>query len=116
MKYYFALHHYNYARWLSVNLFDCKAMKFTAPDVFTAFMAGCFMFQKTNNEFSRIPLDQVHEQNNAYIKGIAGATHLVNCFDKAGLIRLNLCSNELAMMILEFENELYDEDDNDECH
>ena len=57
MKYYFALDHYNYARWVSIHLFDCKALKFTAPDVFTAFMDGCFTFQKTSTEFSRTPLD-----------------------------------------------------------
>ena len=37
MKYYSELDHYNYARWLSVHLFDCKALPFTAPDVFQAF-------------------------------------------------------------------------------
>ena len=114
MKYYFALDHYNYARWVSIHLVDCKALKFTAPNVFTSFMDGCFMFQKMNTEFLRIPLDQVHKQNNANIKGVAGATHLVNRTDEAGLIRLELCSNELAMMIQEFENELYDGDDDDE--
>ena len=87
MKYYLQLDHYNYARWVSIHLFNCKAFKFTAPDVFTAFMDGCFTFQKTSTEFSRIPLDQVHHQNNAYIMGVAGATHLVNCTDEAGLIR-----------------------------
>ena len=116
MKYYFALDHYNYARWVSIHLVDCKALKFTAPNVFTSFMDGCFMFQKMNTEFLRIPLDQVHKQNNANIKGVAGATHLVNRTDEAGLIRLELCSNELAMMIQEFENELYDGDDDDEEH
>ena len=68
MKYYFALDHCNYARWLSVHLFDCKVLKFTAADVFTTFMDDCFTFQKTSTEFSRKPLDQVHEQINAHIK------------------------------------------------
>ena len=108
MKYYFALDHYNYARWVSVHLFDCKALKFTA------FMDGCFTFQKTSTEFSRTPLDQVHERNNIHIKKVSGATHLVNRIDEAGLLRWELCSNELAMMIQEFENELYDEDDDEE--
>ena len=104
MKYYFALDCYNYTRWLSVYLFDCKALKFTAPGIFIAFMDGCFLFQKMSTEFWRIPLDQVHEQNNTYIRGVAGETHLVNHTDEAGLIRWELCSNELAMMIQEFEN------------
>ena len=50
-------------------------------------MDGCFTFQKKSTEFPRIPLDQVQEQNNAYIKGVPGATHLVNRTDEAGLIR-----------------------------
>ena len=75
MKYYFARDHYNYGRWVHIHLFDYKTLKFTAPDVFTAFMDGCFTFQKKSTEFSRIPLDQVQEQNNAYIKGVPGATH-----------------------------------------
>ena len=68
----------------------------------------------TSTEFSRISLDQVHRQNNTYIKGIAGATHLVSRTDEAELIRRELSSNGLAMTIQEFENELYDGDDNDE--
>ena len=67
-----------------------------------------------STKFSRIPLDQVHKQNNAYIKGITGATHLVNHTDEAGLIRWELCSSESAMMIQECENELNDGDDDDD--
>ena len=61
-------------------------LKFTAADVFTTFMDGCFTFQKKSTEFSGIPLDQIHEQNNAYIKEVAGETHLVNRTDEARLI------------------------------
>ena len=32
MKYYFALDHYNYARWLSVNLFHWKPLKLVSTD------------------------------------------------------------------------------------
>ena len=113
IKYYFALDQYSYARLQSIHLFNWKASEFTAPDVFTTFIDGCFKFQKTSTEFSRIPLDQVHEQNNAYIKEVADATHLVKRTDEAGLIRWELCSNKLAMMIQVFENELYHGDDND---
>ena len=43
-------------------------------------------FSKKSTEFSGIPLDQIHEQNNAYIKEVAGETHLVNRTDEARLI------------------------------
>ena len=76
-------------------------------------MDGCFTFQKKSTEFSGIPLDQIHEQNNAYIKEVAGETHLVNRTDEARLIWWEFCSNELAMMMQGFENELYDGDDDD---
>ena len=51
-------------------------------------------------------LDQVQEQNSAYIKGMSGATHLVDRSYDAGLITLELCSSEIARMVQEFENEL----------
>ena len=59
MKWYFTLDHYNYARWLSVHLFDLVCLPYTCPD-------GFFTFQKTRSEFSNMALDQVHEQNNEF--------------------------------------------------
>ena len=35
-------------------------------------------FKKTRSQFSSIALYQVHEQNNDIIKGVGGATHLLN--------------------------------------
>ena len=61
-------------------------------------------------------MDQVHEQNNAYIKGVAGAAHLGNRTDESGLNRWDLCSNELAMIIQEFEDDLYNCDEDEEGH
>ena len=49
-------------------------------------------------------LDQVHEQNNEFIKGVGGATHLVNRSDESALIRWELCGSELAKMISDFED------------
>ena len=46
--------------------------------------SGIFSFQKTNRQFSQIGLDQVHEQNNAVIKGSGGATDLLNKVDESG--------------------------------
>ena len=48
-------------------------------------------------------LDQVHEQNNEFIKGVGGASHLVNRSDESVLIRWELCGSELAKMISDFE-------------
>ena len=34
MKWFFALDHYNYARWLSVHLFDLLSLKNSLPDIY----------------------------------------------------------------------------------
>ena len=67
-----------------------------------------FFFPETNTEFSKLPLHQVYEQNNTYIKIVAGSTHLVHRADKGGLNRCELYSNEIDMILQEFEDELYD--------
>ena len=38
-------------------------------------------------------LDQVHEQNNTLIKGIGGASHLLNHSDESPLLRWELCED-----------------------
>ena len=40
-------------------------------------------------------IDQVHEQNNAVIKGMAGATSVLNKNHESGLARSELCWHEL---------------------
>ena len=49
-------------------------------------------------------LDQVHEQNNAVIKGCGGATDLVNKIDDSALIRWETYGPDIARLLLEFEN------------
>ena len=46
------------------------------PYVFTQFMKGKFVAQKTNNRFSCIALDQIHEHENVSVKGVAGCLHI----------------------------------------
>ena len=48
------------------------------PDDFLGFAKGHYAFQKSNKKFSKMPLDQVHEQNNEKIRGASGAAHLLN--------------------------------------
>ena len=50
-------------------------------------MAGNFSFQNKNSKFSRLAIDQIHEQNNKIIKGSGRAKHLSNKTDESGLIR-----------------------------
>ena len=103
MKWYFSMDHYNYARWLSVHLFDLVQLQYTLPDVYEHFNKGHFTFQKTRSQFSSITLDQVHEQNNDIIQGVGGATHLPNRPDEAALVRWELCVHELSKVLSDFE-------------
>ena len=55
-------------------------------------------------------LDQVNEQNNKIIKGVGGATSLLNTQDESALIRWEKCGPEGARIVSEFEDSLYDQD------
>ena len=57
-----------------------------------------------NPEFSSIALDEVHEQNNAVLKSIAGVTHILNRQDESTLLRWELCSHDLAKYLKDFED------------
>ena len=97
MKWFFALDHYNYVRWQSVHLFDLLSLENSLPDIYQNFKDGHFSFQKPNREFSSIALDQVHEQNNAVLKSVAGVTHILNRQDESALLRWELCPHDLKI-------------------
>ena len=104
LKWFFAMDKYNYARWATVYWFDLKVLMFTSPDVFNELMKGHFSFAITDKPFSRMGLDQLHEQNNKVIKGISGATNLLNRNDESALNRWALSAPDLSQMIGEFED------------
>ena len=64
-------------------------------------MAGYFTVQKTNHSFSKIAIDQVHEQNNAVVKGNDGAVGLTE--SPAALKRWIVSGPEMAHLFNEFE-------------
>ena len=53
-------------------------------------------------------LDQIHEQNNAQIKGIGGASHLVNLSDESPLVRWESCPGELYKLLFDYEIDAMD--------
>ena len=65
---------------------------------------GYFAFQKSNKKFSLIGTDQAHDQNNADIKGMSGATSVLNKDDESGLVQWELCLHELSLIINEYES------------
>ena len=101
---FFMFDHCHYTRWLTVQWFDLYTIESKFPDLYNYFSKGNFSFQKSNREFSRMGLDQIHEQNNKIIKGAGGASDLLNKEDDSALLRWELCSPELARVIPEFED------------
>ena len=81
------------------------------PDIFEEMVQGKFSFQKTYTKFSRIATDQVHEQNNKVIKGYGGATLLLNKEDESALIRWETCGPDIARIVSEFKDFIYEDGD-----
>ena len=102
VPWFFALDHTNYARWIPVHLQDMAELANKHPDVFTEFSNGHFTVQKTKRMFSAIPLDQAHEQNNAYVKGDGGPIGLTD--NAYALKRWMVAGPEVARVIVEFED------------
>ena len=108
MKWLFALDHVHYSRWLSIHLFDLVNVEDQYPDVYNEMMKKNFSFLKTGTAYSRIALDQVHEQNNKVIKGVGGASQLLNRSDESALIRWETCGPDVARIVSEFEDLIAD--------
>ena len=107
---FFALDHTNYTRWLTILVFDLISLPITHPNVYQQMLKGLFNFAKTKRTFSQMALNQVHEQNNKIIKGVGGATSLLNTQDESALIRWETCGPEVARIVSEFEDSLYNQD------
>ena len=68
VQWYFEFDKFHYSRWLTSHVFDPITLKTEFPDIYEHFSAGFFSFQRSDNQFSQIALDQVHEQNNRTVK------------------------------------------------
>ena len=71
------------------------------PEVAREFHTGNFVVHKSRREFSAIPIDQAHEQNNAVIKGDGGAVGLTE--DPGALWRWMVAGPELSRLIAGYE-------------
>ena len=69
VPYFFANNNINYARWITIHLRDMISLEQEHPEVAAKFHKGNFFVHKTRRQFSALPLDQAHEQNNAVVKG-----------------------------------------------
>ena len=97
----FTLDHTNYARWLLVHIKDMKSLPDSVRAEFE--QEGHWVLSKTNNKFSTIPIDQAHEQENAYVKGSGGCIGLTE--NPTAFRRWMLSGPEMARLQKEFENE-----------
>jgi len=96
-----AMDHTNYARWIPVHLRDMVTLPTAHPEIAREFEAGNFTIQKTSRQFSAIPIDQAHEQNNAAIKGDGGPVGLTD-----NPTACMMAGPEIARLVGEFEDEL----------
>ena len=110
LKWFFALDHTNYARWLTIHVFDLISLPIIHPDVYQQMLKEFFSFTKTKRPFSRMALDQVHGQNNKIIKGVGGSTSLLNTQDESALTRGETCGPEIGRIVSESEDSLYNQD------
>ncbi|MES9884863.1 MAG: hypothetical protein ABW185_28795, partial [Sedimenticola sp.] len=107
--FFFALDHYNYARWIPIHIRDMKSLPAAIEDEFKKH----WVVSKTTNRFSYIPIDQVHEQENAKVKGNGGAIGLTE--DQTALRRWLICGPEIANVIKDFDTQYIHEEDPDIC-
>ena len=101
MPWFFALNHTNCACWLPVHIRDMILLEESHPAVFAEFMSGDFVMQKTQRNFSSIPIDHVHEQNNKCVKGDGRAIDLTE--NTSELLQWMVSGPEIARVINEFQ-------------
>ena len=97
--FFFALDHYNYARWLPIHIRDMKSL----PATFFTDFKQHWVVSKTKNRFSSMPLDQSHEQENAKVKGKGGVIGLTE--NPTALEQWLICGPEIAKCLSEFESQ-----------
>ena len=91
------------------------ALRESHPAVYAEFLNGKFAVKKSRHAFFVIAIDQVHEQNNACVKGDGGAVGLTE--NPAALRRWMVSSPEMARVIGEFEGSIQKKKkDMDYCH
>ena len=95
---FFAWDRQRYSRWLSVHVHDLLSLD---QNLFENLQDN-WTLQKTGNRFSRIPLDQVHEQHNKMIKGKGGIIGITQ--NPSALRRWMMSGPEIAHIIDQFES------------
>ena len=100
IPWFFSMGHTNYACWVPVHIRDMLLLQERNADVQREFMKGKFVITKTLNLFSKMAIDQAHEQENEKVKGEGGAVGITE--DPAGLLRWMVAGPEVARVVHEF--------------
>ena len=95
-----ALDHHNYTRAVAIHLRDLLILHEKLPGLYAAFCDGKFTIKKSCRPFSRMALDEGHEQNNAFVEGDGGAVGLTE--NPAALLRWMVAGPEMARVVGEF--------------
>ena len=61
-EYFFCFNHVNYARWIVKYHDNLLKLEETHPEVYIEFKNGTFSIRRTNNPFSRVPIDLTLEK------------------------------------------------------
>ena len=96
----FILVHYNYARWLPVNVRETMNVRVKHSDPYRQFADGFATIAKTQNPFSMIGFDQNHEKQNKELKMHGGT---LNLSDECVFTEWAVAGPEIARVIMEFE-------------
>lgn len=101
VPWFFALDHQNYARWVSIHIRDMESLPESILKEFED--NSHWVINKTNNRFSKIPIDQAHEQNNKIAKGSGGAVGLTE--NPSAFRKWMISGPEQARLLEEYENQ-----------
>ena len=94
----------NYSRWISVHIHDTDSLPTSIYEEFKEH--GHWVDTKTTNQFSAMPIDQAHEQNNELVKGSGGAVGLT---ENPSALRKWMVAGPEQAQLLKFENEFISE-------
>ncbi|XP_048577134.1 uncharacterized protein LOC5514185 [Nematostella vectensis] len=106
---FFVLDHVNYARWTPIHIRDMKSLPQSITEKFQD--EGQFVLSRTGYDFSAMPFDQAHEQENKIVKSAGGAVGLTE--NPTAFRRWMLSGPETTRLLQQFEGQYLDDTDSE---
>ena len=107
VKYFFALDHHHYARWVPVHLTDWIQLEHDSPETYNE-LKKFFTISRTTRANSSMGVDQAHEQLNAQIKHMRGGLAFLGESMEESLLKWGVYAPEFIEMLERFEGEKSD--------